>query len=105
MKIKKGDSVVVLTGKDKGKSGTVVRAFPKKAQVLVEGMNLVTKHEKSRQRGQQGQRITRPMPMDVSNVALRGKQDKPVRVGYTVEKQENGKVKKFRVSRPSGEKI
>lgn len=105
MKIKKGDNIIVTAGKDRGKSGTVVRALPKLSKVLVEGVNVMTRHQKSRQRGQQGQIIERPMPIDISNVALKDKKTgKPVRIGYTFE-GEKGKEKKVRVARPSGEKI
>jgi large subunit ribosomal protein L24 len=104
MKIKKGDTVIVIAGKDRGKSGAVIRAFPKKGEVLVDGVNMATKHEKSRRRGQQGQRITKPMPIDVSNVAMKGAKGKPVRVGYTVD-GEGDKAKKVRVARPDGAKI
>ena len=73
MKIKKGDNVIMIAGKDRGKSGTVIRAFPKLEKVLVEGVNIVTKHQKSRQRGQRGQIVERPTPVEVSNVALKDK--------------------------------
>lgn len=104
MKIKKGDKVVVIAGKDKGKTGEVTLAIPKKAQVVVEGVHVVTKHQKSRQARSQGQIINKNMPVHVSNVALIGEKDKAVRVGYTVEK-DGKKTTKVRVARPSGKKI
>ncbi len=105
MKIKKGDTVVVTAGKDRGKSGAVVRAFPKKSAVLVEGVNIVSRHQKSRRRGQQGQIITKPMPVPVSNVAIKdAKTGKPVRVGYITE-GEGDKAKKVRIARKGGAKI
>lgn len=105
MKIKKGDTIIVTAGKDKGKTGTVVRAFPKKSEVLVEGVNVVTRHKKSTRRGQQGQIVTKPMPISVSNVAIKdAKSGKPVRVGYMVE-GEGEKAKKVRIARKSGAKI
>ncbi len=104
MKIQKGDTVVVTTGKDKGKEGKVVRAYPKKGEVLIEGVNVKHKHQRSTKRGSQGQIVERPMPIDVSNVSIKGKGGKPVRVGYSVE-GEGDKKKKVRVARPSGEKI
>lgn len=105
MKIKKGDNVIVIAGKDRGKSGAVLRAFPKTGKVLVEGVNVSTKHQKSRQRGQQGQIIERPTPVDISNVALKDKKTgKAARIGYTFE-EEKGKRKRVRIARPSGEKI
>lgn len=105
MKIKKGDTVIVTTGKDRGKQGTVVRAFPKKHEVLVEGVAVVHRNQKSRRRGSQGQIVTKPMPIPVSNVALKdAKTGKPARVGYVVEGK--GKdAKKVRVTRPSGAKV
>ncbi|MCA9364208.1 50S ribosomal protein L24 [Candidatus Kaiserbacteria bacterium] len=103
MKIKKGDNVVVIAGKDRGKTGTVVRAFPKKEQVLVDGVNVAHRHQKSRRRGQQGQIIEKAMPVHVSNVALKdGKRGAPGRVGYMIEGEAS---KKVRITRPSGEKI
>lgn len=105
MKIKKGDTVIVTAGKDRGKEGVIARSFPKRNQVLIEGMNLVKRHKKATRRGSQGQIIAKPVPMSVSNVALKDpKTGKPVRVGYTVEK-EGDKAKKVRVARPSGAKI
>lgn len=105
MKIKKKDTVVIISGKDRGKSGTVLRAIPKKDQVLVEGINTATHHEKSKRRGQQGQIVVRPMPIHVSNVALKhGKDGKGVRLGYVTEG--TGKdAKKVRVARPTGDKV
>jgi len=103
MKIKKGDKVIILAGKDKGKTGTILSALPKVDKVVLDGINVVTKHQKSRRVRSQGQIIQKSMPIHVSNVALMdGK--KPVRVGYTVEK-EGDKTKKVRVARPSGKKI
>lgn len=105
MKIKKGDTVIITAGKERGKSGTVIRAFPKKHQVLVEGIATVSRHQKSRRRSSQGQIVAKPMPIPVSNVALKdAKSGKPVRVGYKIE-GEGDKAKKIRVARPSGEKI
>lgn len=105
MKIKKGDKITVIAGKDRGKSGTVLRALPKKEQVIIEDINVVTRHQKSRRHGQQGQIVQRPAPVHVSNVALvDSKSKKPARVGYTIE-GEGEKRKKVRVTRPSGDKV
>ncbi len=105
MKIKKGDSIIVTAGKDRGKEGVITRAFPKRDQVLVEGVNVVTRHKKATRRGSQGQIISKSMPIPVSNVALKDPNSgKPVRVGYSVE-GEGEKAKKVRVARPSGLKI
>ena len=103
MKIKKGDTVVVIAGKDKGKTGTVLEAMPQTDQVLVEGVNLKTKHQKNRRRNSQGQVIEKAAPVHISNVAYaEGK--KPVRVGYKVE-GEGKDTKKVRVSRQSGKTL
>ena len=105
MKIKKGDVVVVTAGKDRGKEGAVLRSFPKDMKVLVEGVNIVKKHQKSKKRGSQGQIIEKPMPFSVSNVALKdAKTGKPTRVGYTIE-GEGKDAKKVRVTRKSGSVI
>lgn len=103
MKIKKGDKVIVITGKDKGKTGTVTRALPITEQVVIDDINVATRHQKSKRTRSQGQIIKKSMPIHVSNVAL-VEGNKPVRVGYTIEK-EGDKSKKVRVARPSGKKI
>ncbi len=103
MKIKKGDSVIVIAGKDKGKKGKVLLTLPKTEQVVIEGINVATKHLKNRRVRSQGQIIEKSMPLHVSNVAL-AIDGKGVRVGYTVE-QDGDKSKKVRVARPSGKKI
>lgn len=69
MKIKKGDKVIVITGKDKGTTGTVGRAFPAENRVIVEGVNLRKKHQKGK-RGGTGQIVEKPAPIHVSNVML-----------------------------------
>lgn len=68
MKIKKGDKVIVLTGKDKGKKGAVVKAFPKDDAVLVEGVNIKKVHQKTRKQGEKGKIIEKAYPIHVSNV-------------------------------------
>ncbi len=103
MKIRKGDTVKVLAGKDKGKEGTILTTFPRKNLVLIEGINVVKKHEKGKRERSKGQIVEVSMPIDVSNVALL-EGDKPVRVGYQFE-GEGEKRKKIRVARPSGKKI
>jgi len=97
MRVKKGDTVIVISGKDKGLSGTVLRAMPANEQVLVEGVNLTKRHERARKRGSQGQVVEIPMPIHVSNVALKDERTgKAVRAGYTFE-GEGDKRKKIRV--------
>jgi len=68
MHIKKNDTVKILTGKDKGKTGKVLKAFPKENRILVEGVNMYKKHERARKEGQKGQVVERAMPMHASNV-------------------------------------
>lgn len=68
MHIKKGDTVKVISGDDRGQTGKVLQAFPKRAKVIVEGVNVVNKHERSRKEGQKGQMVKLPMPMSASNV-------------------------------------
>lgn len=100
MHIKKGDTVVVIAGKDKGKKGKVLVAMPKQERVIVEGVNMVTKHQKPSQKVQQGGIIHQEGPIHVSNVMVYDAQAKQgVRVKHKV--QENGK--KVRVSAKSGE--
>ena len=83
MKIKKGDKVRVLAGKDRGKEGEVMFAFPAKNTVIVEGVNLVKKHQRPQGEGMPGGIIDKDMPMHVSNVAVLSPKDgKPTRVGY-----------------------
>ena len=102
MKIQKGDSIIVVTGKDKGKTGKVVRAFPKKNKVVVEGINISKRHIKPRSRNQAGGIIDKNMPINVSNVMLvHPKTKKAVRLGYKIE--EGGL--KVRVTRGKGDEV
>ena len=85
LKIKKGDRVRVLNGKDRGKEGIVLRAFPGEGKVIVEGVNTVKKHQKPTRVNQSGGIIDRDMPIDVSNVAVLSPGDgRPTRVGFKV---------------------
>jgi len=68
MKIKKGDKVIVITGKDKGKSGSVVKAYPQTDQVLLDGINMHKKHQRPKKQGEKGRLIEVAFPMHVSNV-------------------------------------
>ncbi|MDD4803986.1 MAG: 50S ribosomal protein L24 [Candidatus Pacebacteria bacterium] len=70
MKIKKGDNIIVIAGKDKGKTGKVVVSFPKDNKILVEGVNVHKKHQKPTKSGTKGQVIDKAMPIDVSNVMI-----------------------------------
>ncbi len=85
MKVKKGDKVRVLSGKDRGKEGEVMFAFPEKNTVIVEGVNLAKKHQRATSETMQGGIIDKDMPMHVSNVAVLSPKDgKPTRVGYKI---------------------
>lgn len=103
MKIKQGDTVKVIAGKDKGKTGTVLTTLKATEQVIIEGVNTVKRHQKNRRMRSQGQIVEKSMPIHVSNVALMVG-DKPVRVGYTIE-GEGEKRKKVRVVHKTGKKI
>jgi large subunit ribosomal protein L24 len=100
-KIKKGDRVLVLSGKDKGKEGIVQRALPSEGKVVVEGVHTVRRHQKARTATEQGGIISIDMPIPVSNVAVISPKDgKPTRIGY---KFEGGK--KVRICRRTGVEI
>lgn len=100
MHVKKGDTVVVISGKDKGKKGKILAAMPKKDRVIVEGVNMLTKHQKPKGQMQPGGIIQQEGPIHVSNVMLYCNKDKTgVRVGYKV--LENGD--KVRVCKKCGE--
>ena len=100
MHVKKGDKVVVISGKDKGKQGVILEAYPKKDRVIVEGVNIVKKHSKPSQVNPQGGIISREAAIHVSNVMpIDPKTGTPTRVGYKVT---DGK--KVRVAK-SGESL
>jgi len=99
MKIKKNDSVIVIAGKDKGKTSKVVKCMPKDNLIIVEGVNMKKKHERARKANSKGQIIEKAMPIHVSNVMLlEGK--KGVRVGKKLIGE-----KRVRVSRKTGKEI
>jgi len=100
MKLKKGDHVVVITGKDKGKEGEVIRAIPSESRVIVSGVNTAKKHQKAQRQNQQPGIIDRDMPIHASNVMLLHK-GKPTRIGYKI--QPDGT--KVRVAKKTGEVI
>ena len=100
-KIRKGDTVVVLSGKDKGKTGEVIRSMPKESKVVVSGVNVAARHRKPSQANPQGGIDRRPAPMHISKVAVATADGKPTRVRF-----ETGKDgKKVRVAVKTGEKI
>lgn len=76
MNIKKDDNVIIIAGKDKGKSGKVITSLPKIHKVIVAGINIIKKNQKPRQKGQKGQIIEKTMPIDVSNVRLASEEKK-----------------------------
>jgi large subunit ribosomal protein L24 len=93
MKIRRGDTVIVISGKDKGKKGKVLEVFPKIAKIVVEGVNLKKKHMRPRKAGEKGQIIQTPSPLHVSNVKIFCPRcNRGTRIGYRLE----GK-KKFRI--------
>ncbi|MFA6339220.1 MAG: 50S ribosomal protein L24 [Candidatus Paceibacterota bacterium] len=86
MKLKKGDNVIVITGKDKGKKGKIVKAIPAEDKVVVEGVNIRKKHQKAKRQGQKGQTIEMTFPVHVSNVMLVDPQSgKPTKIGKRLE--------------------
>jgi len=100
-KIKKGDSVVVRSGKDKGRTGTVLQVLPKDGKIVVEGVNVMTRHRKPSQANPQGGIDRLPAPMSISKVGLADPKDgKPTRVRF-----ETKDGKKVRVAVKSGETI
>lgn len=102
MHVKKGDTIIVISGKDKGKKGRVLAAYPKKDRVLVEGVNLIKKHTRPSQSNPQGGIVTQEAPIHVSNVAhIDPKSGTATRIGYKV--LDNGQ--KVRVAKKSGESI
>ena len=86
MKIKKGDNVLVIAGKDRGRKGKVIRALPKEEKIVVEGIHIQKKHVRARKAGEKGQVIDKPSAFSVSSVKIVcDKCGKAVRVGYKVE--------------------
>jgi large subunit ribosomal protein L24 len=99
-KIKKGDRVVVLTGKDKGRQGAVLKVLPQEQRVVVEGLNMVQRHTRPSQLDPQGGIKNKEAPIHVSNVAVVDSKGKPTRVGFRVEGD-----KKVRFAKTTGEVI
>ncbi|GAB3795756.1 50S ribosomal protein L24 [Virgibacillus kimchii] len=101
MHVKKGDKVKVISGKDRGKEGTILEAFPKKDRVLVEGINMVKKHAKPSQENPQGGILELEASIHVSNVMpIDPKTGEPTRIGY---EEKDGK--KVRIAKKSGEAL
>ena len=99
-KIKKGDRVILLAGKDKGRQGAVLKVMPKENRLVVEGLNMVQRHTKPSQGDPQGGIKNKEAALHVSNVAIVDSKGKPTRVGFRVEGD-----KKVRVAKTTGEVI
>lgn len=101
MKIKKGDTVLIISGKDKGKKAKVLEAFPHQNKIVVEGVNIVKRHRRPRREKEKGQIVEVPKPIDVSNVKLIcPKCGQPARLGYRLI--EKGK---YRICKKCGQEI
>jgi large subunit ribosomal protein L24 len=101
MRVKKGDTVLIITGKYRGKKGKVFQAFPKERKVLVEGINLVKKHQKPTKTGEKGQIIQLPRPIDISNTKLIcPKCGKATKIGYKIAEK-----KKYRICKKCNQEI
>ena len=104
MKVHKGDTVLVISGKDKGAKGKVIQAYPRQDKVIVEGVNRVKKHERIRttHRGSKtGGIVTQEAPIHISNVQIVDDQGKPTRIGYRID--DNGQ--KVRIARTTGKEL
>ena len=99
-KIKKGDRVVVLAGKDKGRQGAVLKVLPKDERVVVEGLNMVQRHTRPTQLDPQGGIKNKEASIHLSNVAIVDSKGKPTRVGFKIEGD-----KKVRIAKTTGEVI
>jgi len=109
MKIKKGDTVVVLAGKDRGREGKVIAAYPSRRRVLVQGVNIIRKNTKVNFQGARGAKeggiVTQEAPIHVSNVALVDPDTKkPARAGYRIDEADDSQAK-VRISRASGKDV
>ena len=98
-KLKKGDTVIVLTGKDKGKQGEIASVNPTANKAVVEGINVAIRHTKQ-SAGSQGGRVAKSMPIDLSNLAIVDKNGKPTRVGFRMDGD-----KKVRFAKTTGDAI
>lgn len=107
MKIKKNDTVMVIAGNDRGKTGKVLKVFPKESRVIVEGINLRKRHTKPSQRNPQGGILEKEAPIHISNVMIIDpKTNEPTRIGAKIILDEKtGKKKIARVSKISGEML
>ena len=100
MKLRKGDTVRVITGKDKGAEGVIDRVYPKSNKVVITGVNTASRHQVARRANEQSGIIDKDMPIDASNVMFLHKGE-TVRLGYSINK----KGEKVRIARPSGDEV
>lgn len=113
MKFKKGDTVLIISGKDKGKRGKILKVFPKESKILVEGINLRKKHQKPRRTGEKGQIVEMPASIYVSNTKLIcPKCGKPTRISYgaggDIPSKTGNEIrgkKKYRICKKCGQEI
>ncbi|OGZ73590.1 MAG: 50S ribosomal protein L24 [Candidatus Staskawiczbacteria bacterium RIFCSPLOWO2_01_FULL_38_12b] len=93
MKVKKGDTVLIISGKDKGRTAKILKSLVKERRILVEGVNLKKKHVKPKKEGEKGQVISVPLPIDVSNIKfLCPKCGKPTRLGYSIKGDKKNRI-------------
>ena len=93
MKVKQGDNVLIIAGKDKSRTGKIIKAFPKESKILVEGINLKKKHVRPKREGEKGQIVEIPAVLDISNVKIIcPKCGKATRVGYKIEKDIKNRI-------------
>ena len=101
MKIKTGDTVLIISGKDRSKTGKVTEVFPKDNKIIIEGLNIVKKHVRAKREGEKGQRVEVPRPLDVSNVKLVcPKCKKAARIGHKLLEKS-----KVRICKKCGQEI
>jgi large subunit ribosomal protein L24 len=104
MKIKKGDTVLLIAGKDRTKKGKVIQVLSKEKRLVIEGLNIIKKHVRPRRAGEKGQRVEVPRPLDVSNVKLIcPKCKKTTRIGYKIIQK--GREKKVRICKKCQQEI
>jgi large subunit ribosomal protein L24 len=102
MKLKKGDRVKVLAGKDRGREGAVMRVLPESGKVIVDGMNVAKRHQRATKATMQGGIIDKDMPMPASAVAILCPRDGVTRIGYRFEDGPGGQKRKVRVCKKCG---
>lgn len=104
MRIKSGDTVLIISGKDRNKKGKVLEVFPKDNRLIVEGINIVKKHVRPKRSGEKGQRVEVPRPLNASNLKLIcPKCKKATRIGYKLV--EKGREKRVRTCKKCGQEI